>query len=92
MKYSECVKPLSYVKAHASELIKRLNAGPSDPIIITQNGEATAVLMGVKEYETMQEGKALRQLLAQRSRQIDEGKHRPAEEVFKELRARIDSQ
>jgi prevent-host-death family protein len=46
MRYSTQIKPISYVKAHAAELLDRI-AEEREPIIITQNGEARAVLMDV---------------------------------------------
>jgi PHD/YefM family antitoxin component YafN of YafNO toxin-antitoxin module len=58
----------------------------SEPYIITQNGEAKAVVVGVREYEETQETLALLKILALGEQQIAEGKTRPAKEVFAELR------
>lgn len=88
MRFSTQIKPISYVKANAAEIIAELNDG-GPPIVITQNGEATAVLQGVAEYEKTQETLALLKILALGKREIAEGKVRPAREVMEELRQRI---
>jgi prevent-host-death family protein len=49
MRYSTQIKPISYVKAHAAEIIAEMRE-TGMPIIITQNGEATAVLQDVASY------------------------------------------
>ena len=46
MRYSTQIKPISYVKAHAADLLDRITQ-EREPIIITQNGEAKAVLMDI---------------------------------------------
>ena len=50
MKFSTQIKPISYVKANAAELLERIEK-EREPIIITQNGEARAVLMDIHSYE-----------------------------------------
>lgn len=57
------IKPISYLKAHSAELIRELGEG-APPLIITQNGEAKAVLQDVGSYEATQEALALLKLLA----------------------------
>ena len=78
MKYSTRVKPISYVKANAAELIRELGE-KREPLIITQNGEAKAVMQDVATYEQTQETLALLKILALGNRQIEEGKVTPAE-------------
>ena len=85
MKLRECIKPVSYVKAHMSELLRKLNDGPSDPIIITQNGEAAGVLMGVGEFEKIQESIAMMRLISMSERDIAEGRSFTVEETFAEI-------
>jgi prevent-host-death family protein len=87
MRYSTQIKPISYVKAHAAELLDRI-AEEREPIIITQNGEARAVLMDVYSYEEMQETLALSQILAIGEKQVKRGKTYPLEKVIRDLRAR----
>jgi prevent-host-death family protein len=81
------IKPISYVKANAAELIREL-AETREPLVITQNGEATAVMQDVATYEATQETLALLKILALGRRQIDEGKAIPLAEAARRLRAR----
>lgn len=87
MKYSTRIKPISYVKANAAELMREL-AESREPLIITQNGEAKAVMQDVATYEQDQETLALLKILALGRRQVEEGKTVPAVEAFRRLRER----
>jgi len=87
MKYSTRIKPISYVKANAAQLIREL-AEKREPLVITQNGEATAVMQDVASYEATQETLALLKILALGRRQVEEGRTVPAQEVFRRLRKR----
>ena len=87
MRYSTQIKPISYVKAHAAELLDRITE-EREPIIITQNGEARAVLVDIHTYEETQETLALLQILNFADKEIQDGKTVPIEEVIKELRNR----
>lgn len=82
------IKPISYFKANAAEIIRNL-AEVREPMIITQNGEATAVIQDVASYEATQETLAMLKLLALGHRQIEEGKVRPAREVLDEIKAKL---
>jgi prevent-host-death family protein len=86
MRYSTQIKPISYVKANAAELLDRI-AEEREPIIITQNGEARAVLMDVYSYEEMQESMALMQILAIGDKQVKRGKTYPLQDVVRDIRA-----
>ena len=87
MRLSRQIKPISYLKAHAAELVRAIAAQP-EPLIITQNGEAKAVLQSIDSYEQMQETVALLKMLALGNRQIDAGQVRPAADVVAQLRER----
>jgi len=84
MKFSTQVKPISYLKSHAADIIKEL-AENREPMLITQNGEAKLVVMDVRSYEEQEETLALLKILALGNREIEEGKFRDAEEVFRTL-------
>ena len=86
MKLSSQIKPISYLKAHAAEIIRQL-AEQREPLIITQNGEAKVVIQDVQSYEQAQETLALLKILALGNRQIEEGRIQEATTVFKNLRA-----
>ena len=81
------IKPISYVKANAAELIREL-AEKREPLVITQNGEATAVMQDVASYEATQETLALLKILALGRRQMEQGKSIPLAEAGRRLRAR----
>ena len=85
MKLSERIKPISYLKAHAAEIIRELNE-VREPYIITQNGEAKAVVLDIDSYEETQETLALLKLIAIGEQEGAEGKTEPAERVFKRIR------
>ena len=87
MSLSDQIKPISYLKAHAAEIIRTLRDRP-EPLIITQNGEAKAVVQDIASYERMQESVALLKMLALGDRQIEAGQVRPAAEVIARLRQR----
>lgn len=85
MKLSEQVKPISYIKAHASEIIRNI-AGSRSPVVITLNGEARAVLQDITEYEKDRESMALLKILAMGRKNLEEGKFRPAAAAFQSIR------
>ena len=87
MRYSSQVKPISYFKANAAAVLLQLTAR-REPMVITQNGEAKAVLQDVVSYEETQETLALLKILALGNGEIEAGKVTPAVEVVARLRAK----
>jgi prevent-host-death family protein len=87
MRFSSQVKPISYLKANAAEVLQQL-AERREPLVITQNGEAKAVLQDVASYEETQETLALLKILALGNREIEEGKLKPVAKVVDRLRAK----
>ena len=87
MKYTTRIKPISYVKSNAAEIIREL-AERREPLVITQNGEARAVMLDVATYEETQATMALLKILALGTRQIEEGRVVPASQAVKRLRGR----
>ena len=87
MRYSSQVKPISYLKANAAEVLTHL-AEQREPLVITQNGEAKVVLQDVASYEETQETLALLKILALGNAEIKAGKVKPASEVVARLRAK----
>jgi len=87
MKFSSQIKPISYLKAHAAEIVRELGE-KREPLVITQNGEAKVVIQDIESYEQTQETMALLKILALGTGQIEEGKVQPAKEVIKRLRVR----
>ena len=88
MKLSSRIKPISYLKAHASEIVRTLG-DQGEPLIITQNGEAKVVLQDIDNFEKTQETMALLKILALGNRrQIEAGQVEPAADVIARLRER----
>ena len=87
MRYSSQVKPISYLKANAVEVLSQL-AEQREPLVITQNGEAKAVLQDVASFEETQETLAMLKILALGNQDVAAGKVKPAADVVTRLRAK----
>ena len=87
MKLSSQIKPISYLKAHAAEIVRNMG-DQGGPLVITQNGEAKVVLQDIESYEQTQETMALLKILALGNRQIEAGNVEPAAVVIQRLRER----
>ena len=87
MKLCSQIKPISYLKAHAAEIVRTLG-DRGKPLIITQNGEAKVVMQDIDGYERMQETVALLKMLALGDRQVEAGRVQPAVAVVARLRER----
>jgi prevent-host-death family protein len=85
LRLSNQIKPISYLKAHAAEIIRHLG-DEGNPLIITQNGEAKVVIQDIETYEQTQETMALLKILALGNRQIEEGKVVSAADAITRLR------
>lgn len=85
MKYTEQIKPVSYVKTHTAKVLQRLNE-LREPIVITQNGVAKAVMQDIASYEQSQEALALLKILAVGNRQIEAGQVMSVSAAIKRLR------
>lgn len=88
MRLKEDIKPVTYMKTRPAELLKKVSES-GRPTIITQNGEAKAVLMDVESYEALRDAATLLQLAAQGEKDIQEGRYLPQEEAFARVRARL---
>ena len=89
MKFSESVKPISYLKTHASEVVRDVSENQKT-LIITHNGEAKVILQDVKVYEKTQESLALLKILALSGKEIKKGHNRPIEKSFNNVKIKID--
>ena len=87
MRYSSRVKPISYLKANAAEILATLGE-QREPLVITQNGEAKAVLQDVASYEATQETLALLKVLALGQQEVAAGQVKPLSDVVARLKAK----
>ena len=88
MKLSKSVKPISYLKSHPAEALRGVSEGQRT-MVITQHGEAKAVLQDIASYEQTQESLALLKMLAQSSKSIQEGRSKPLKKAFADVRKHI---
>ena len=88
MKLSTAVKPISYLKAHASELIRDIT-NTRQALVVTHNGEAKVVVQDIRSYERMQETLALLKILTRSKQTIKRGQAKSLEETFSNLDKRI---
>jgi len=84
MKFSTNIKPISYLKSNAAEIVREVSQS-REPFLITQNGEAKLVVMDVRTYEENEQSLALLKILALGQKEIDQGQFRPAEDVLADL-------
>ena len=78
------IKPVTYLKAKAADLLKQINE-THRPVIITQNGEPRAVLQDPKSYENMRNAIGILKLISQGEGDIRKGREKSQEAVFKEI-------
>lgn len=84
MHLADHIKPISYLKSEAAQIVKDLTDS-GEPLIITQNGEAKLVVQDVRSYESTQQTLALLKLLAIGQKQIEREDHVDGDEFFAEL-------
>lgn len=86
MRLTGQVRSISYLKAHAAELLRDIEAN-QEPLVITQNGEAKAVLLDIASFDQLQETSALLKLLSLVDRQVEEGMLEPVGDAIATYRA-----
>jgi len=84
MNISTDIKPVTYLKAKAADLLKQINE-THRPVIITQNGEPKAVLQDPKSYEDMRNAIGILKLISQGEGDIRKGKVKSQEDIFKDI-------
>ncbi|CCW15761.1 Prevent host death protein, Phd antitoxin [Sphingobium indicum BiD32] len=87
MRYSSRIKPISYFKANAAEILADLNDG-AEPMILTQNGEAKAIVQDIRDYEKTQETLAMLKILALGMEDLRAGRTIPWEQAVEQLKSR----
>ena len=88
MKLSRSVKSISYLKQHTADAVRGVRED-SGPLVITQNGEAKAVLVDIVEYEQAQESFALLKMLAQSKQSYEQGRHKSARIALTDVREKL---
>jgi len=88
MSIDEDIRPITYLKSRAADLLRQVNR-TRRPVIITQNGEPKAVLQDPKSYENMRNALGLLKLIAQGEEDIRKGKVTPQQDVFSRVKKAI---
>ena len=83
------IRPVTYLKAKASDLLKQVNETRCH-VVITQNGEPRAVLQDTTSFEETKRALILMKLIHQSEEAIRQGKVTSHEDVFSELNQRLD--
>ncbi|MEL1135901.1 type II toxin-antitoxin system Phd/YefM family antitoxin [Desulfitobacterium sp. THU1] len=84
MKGKEDIRPISYIKANAAEVLDQVNESRR-PVYVTQNGEARAVLLDTESYERLKNAVGLLKLLTQGEEDIAKGQFLSQEEFFSSM-------
>lgn len=78
------IKPVTYLKSKAADLLNQINT-THRPVIITQNGEPRAVLQDPKSYEDMRNAIGILKLISQGESDVRDGKVKSQEDVFSNI-------
>ena len=81
MNISQDIKPVTYLKARAADLLKQINE-THRPVVITQKGEPRAVLQDPESYQNMRNAIGILKLISQGEDEIRHGKSKSQEDVF----------
>ena len=84
MNISKDIKPITYLKSRAADLLKQINE-THRPVIITQNGEPKAVLQDPESFQNMRNAIGILKLISQGEEDIKNGKSKAQEDVFTEI-------
>jgi len=82
------IRPISYIKTNAADMMKYVNE-VRNPVVITQNGEARAVLLDIESYQDMRNAFSLLKILQLSEKEVLEGKFKEAGTVFSEIDLRL---
>jgi len=84
MNISQDIKPITFLKSRAADLLKQINE-THRPVIITQNGEPRAVLQDPKSYENMRNAIGILKLISQSEDEVRSGNSKSQQEVFENI-------
>ncbi|RJX33693.1 MAG: type II toxin-antitoxin system Phd/YefM family antitoxin [Desulfurivibrio sp.] len=84
MNISSDIKPVSFLKSHAADILKQINE-TRRPVVITQNGEPKAVLQDPESYDNMRKAIGLLKLISQGEEDIKQGNAKTQDRVFKDI-------
>jgi len=82
------IKPVTYLKSRAADLLNQINE-THRPVIITQNGEPRAVLQDPESYENMRNAIGMLKLISQGETDVRSGRTKPQETMFNEIEGEL---
>lgn len=88
MNLKDDIRPISYIKTNAADMLKRVNE-THNPIVITQNGEAKAVLLDTRSYQDMRNSLGIMKLLSESEKDIQNDHVFSQEDVFQDIENNI---
>ena len=88
MQLSQTIKPISYLKSKTAEVINSVNENRQS-IIITQKGEAKAVIQDIKSYENLRNSLSLLKLIVQSEEDIRNNNVISQDEMFENLEKKL---
>ena len=90
MKITQDIKPVTYLKSRAADILKQINE-THRPVIITQNGEPKAILQDPKSYEDMHNAIGILKLVSQGESDIRNGKVKAQGKVFEDIEKSLEA-
>ena len=91
MRLKEDIKPVAFLKTRAEDLLEQVNESRR-PIVITENGEARAVVLDIESYEALRDATLLLRIAAQGEADLQAGRFLPQDEAFARVRSRLKGQ
>jgi len=85
---SQDIKPISYIKTNAADMMRYVNDN-KNPIVITQNGEAKAVLVDIESYQKMQDAFTLLKIVQLSEKDVRAGNFKESKDIFSDIRKRF---
>jgi len=87
----EDIKPVSYIKSNASDVMDYVYEN-KNPVIITKNGEAIAVLVDIETYQKTQDAFALLNIVKLAEDDVKAKRTKRANVVFSEIKEKLQGQ
>lgn len=87
MGLKESIKPITYMKTNAADILATVSE-TGRPIVITHNGEGKMVIQDIESYRSMKEAIAMLKVIAQGRKSLESGKIKPARKAFQAIERR----
>lgn len=84
------IRPVSFVKTNAADMLKQINE-TKNPIIITQNGEARGVLIDPESYQHMRDALGLMKVIERAEHDVHAGRTEQQDDLVRRLSEHIDA-